>query len=80
MIYNIGIINQRKERMENISPREAKEKLANLRFQFQTDQISLEEAYLRGEPYRKIYNDFAIKTAKKYGVRPSTIKNNIICW
>lgn len=66
--------------MENITPREAKEKLANLRFQFQTDQISLEEAYRQGKPYLEIYNNFAIKTAKKYGVKPAIIKDNIIYW
>lgn len=64
----------------DITPREAKQKLSEIRFWYQTEQVDLETAYRLGEPYLKIYNDFAKKIAKKHGVRPGLIKHNIIYW
>lgn len=66
--------------MENITPREAKEKLSEIRFKYQHHEIESEEAYKLAQPYLKIYNDFAKETAKKYGVKPALIKNSIIYW
>ena len=65
---------------KEITPRQAKQELAEIRFKYQHRQIEADEAYRLAEPYLKIYNDFARATAKKYGVRPALIKNNIIYW
>lgn len=60
--------------------REAKERLSEIRFQYQHHQLTSEEAYKLAEEPLKIYNDKAIEIAKKYGVKPKTIPNSIIFW
>ena len=63
-----------------MNAREAKEKLADIRFRYQHKMISGEEAYKEAEEPLKIYNDKAIEIAKKYGVKPKTLPNSIIFW
>lgn len=60
--------------------REAKEKLADIRFRYAHNEITREEAYKEAEEPLKIYNDKAIEIAKKYGVKPRTLPNSIIFW
>ncbi len=60
--------------------REAKERLAEIRFQYQHHQLTREEAYKLAEEPLKIYNDKATEIAKKYGVKPKTLPNSIIFW
>lgn len=63
-----------------MNAREAKEKLADIRFRYQHKMISREEAYKEAEEPLKIYNNKAIEIAKKYGVKAKTLPNNIIFW
>ena len=63
-----------------MNAREAKEKLADIRFRYQHKMISREEAYKEAEEPLKIYNDKAVEIAKKYGVKPKTLPNSIIFW
>lgn len=60
--------------------REARERLAEIRFMYKTRQIEADEAYRLAEKPLKIYNDKATEIAKKYGVRPKTLPNKIIYW
>ena len=60
--------------------REAKEKLAEIRFRYQHKMITSEQAYKEAEEPLKIYNDKAKEIAKKYGVKPKTLPNSIIYW
>lgn len=63
-----------------MNAREAKEKLADIRFRYQHKIISSEEAYKEAEEPLKIYNDKAIQIAKKFNVKPKTLPNSIIFW
>ena len=63
-----------------MNAREAKEKLSEIRWKYKTCQISKEEAYKEAEKPLKIYNDKAIEIAKKYGIKPKTLPNQIIFW
>ena len=63
-----------------MNAREAKNKLSDIRFRYQTSQITREQAYLEAEEPLKIYNDKAIEVAKKYGVKAKTLPNSIIYW
>lgn len=65
---------------KEITPKQAKQELAEIRFKYQCKQIEADEAYKLAKPYLEIYNKFAKATAKKYGVKPALIKNNIIYW
>lgn len=60
--------------------REAKIKLSDIRFRYQTKQITREQAYKEAEVPLKIYNDKAIEIAKKYSVKAKTLPNSIIYW
>lgn len=60
--------------------REAKEKLAEIRFRYQHRMIEAEQAYKEAEEPLRIYNEKAIEVAKKYGVKPKTLPNKIIFW
>lgn len=60
--------------------REAKEKLADIRFRYQHKMIEKEEAYKEAEEPLKVYNDKAIEIAKKYKVKAKTLPNSIIYW
>lgn len=60
--------------------REAKIKLSDIRFRYQTKQITREQAYKEAEVPLKIYNDKAIEIAKKYKVKAKTLPNSIIYW
>lgn len=63
-----------------MNAREAKERLAEIRFMYKSKQISRDEAYRLAEEPLKIYNDKAKEIAKKYGVSPKFIPNKIIYW
>lgn len=60
--------------------REAREQLAEIRFQYQHHQLTSEQAYKLAEKPLKIYNDKAREIAKKYGVKAKTLPNSIIFW
>lgn len=63
-----------------MNAREAKEKLAEIRFLYQHKIIEKEQAYKEAEEPLKIYNAKAIEIAKKYGVKAKTLPNSIIFW
>lgn len=60
--------------------RQARERLAEIRFMYKTRQIEADEAYKLAEEPLKIYNDKAKEIAKKYGVSAKTLPNKIIYW
>lgn len=60
--------------------RQARERLAEIRYMFKTRQIEADEAYKLAEEPLKTYNDKAKEIAKKYGVRAKTLPNKIIYW
>ena len=63
-----------------MNAREAKEKLAQIRFKWQTGQITKEEMYQEAEEPLRVYNAKATEIAKKYGVRAKCLPRNVIFW
>ena len=63
-----------------MNAREARERLAEIRFMYKTGRIEADEAYRLAEVPLKIYNDKATEIAKKYGVKPKTLPNKIVFW
>ena len=68
------------EEEKPMDAREAKWKLAEIRFKFQTNQISREQAHLDAQEPLRIFNEEAKRIAKKYGVTPKTLPDKIIYW
>lgn len=63
-----------------MNAREAREQLAEIRFKYQHKMLESDEAHKLAQEPLKIYNDKAREIAKKYGVKPKTLPDNIIYW
>lgn len=62
---------------KQMNPREAVEKLREIRNKYESGLLTMEVANMMGKTYVDIFNKKSKEVAKKYGASPRLLKNNV---